>query len=467
MSIFLNRERELASLQARYAGVTGEFLILYGRRRVGKSALIDRFLALSSGIRLLAREESKELQLRKFSHDLGEYFNDPLLKRVSFPDWDSFFEYLADHAEKRVVIAIDEFPYLVKEDPSLPSILQDHWDNRLKDTAIFLILSGSNISMVESMLMAYKSPLYGRRTGQILLGPLGFIEVLNYIGDFRKAVEFYSVFGGTPAYLISANISVGIYENIEEKILREDAYLFRDIEFVLRMELSEPRYYFSILLSIAKGNHRIGLIANDTGLAKNIVNKYLSVLIDLQLVRRMVPVTENYKSRKGLYFLADNLFDFWFRFVYPSAEHLERGESGRILDTSVKPAFNRYVGAHFEPVVQEVLTFINEGGLLPERFTKFGRWWHKEEQIDVVALNEVKKSILFCECKWQDRVDAPALLEAMKKKAPLVQWHNNERKEYFFIIARSFSKRTDGVNVTCMDLKELSECVNRKTEPIE
>jgi AAA+ ATPase superfamily predicted ATPase len=317
MSVFLDRHRELSALAARYRSGKAEFVVLYGRRRVGKSELIDRFLQSGNGIHLLAREESKTLQLRKFSRDLGEYFGNAFLKRTSFSDWDSFFEYIVQRSGSRFVLAIDEFPYLVKEDPSLPSIIQDYWDTHLKETQIFLLLSGSSISMMESSTMDYRSPLFGRRTGQILLQPLRFIHVFDYLGDMRKAVEFYSVFGGTPAYIMAADPDKEIMTNVEEKLLREDSFLFRDVEFVLRTELSEPRYYFSILYSIAQGNNRIGLICNDTGLAKSIVNKYLSVLIDLQLVHRRIPVTEGPKSRKGLYFLSDNLFNFWFSFVIP------------------------------------------------------------------------------------------------------------------------------------------------------
>jgi len=330
MSVFINRHRELSLLNQRFDSPRAEFVAIYGRRRIGKSELIDQFIN-NRGIRLLAREESKTLQLRIFATKLGEFFNDDLLKKTEFTGWDGFFEYLSGRANERLVIAIDEFPYLVKEDPALPSILQDYWDNKFKDSNLFLILCGSSISMMEKMVMGYSSPLYGRRTGQLLIKQIPFVHILGYIKDIKKAVEFYSVYGGTP--------------------------LYRDVEFVLRQELTEPRYYFSILLSLAKGNHRIGLIANDTGLSISIVNKYLSVLKDLQLVYRTVPVTESYKSRKGMYFLADNLFDFWFRFLYPEMEEIEKGK-GSVVIEGIKPQFNRYVGLHFENIAMEILDML-------------------------------------------------------------------------------------------------------------
>jgi AAA+ ATPase superfamily predicted ATPase len=451
MSVFIDRERELSLLNERSGSNRAEFIVIYGRRRIGKSELIDQFIK-NNGIRLLAREESKTLQLRIFAQKLGEFFGDELMRKTEFTGWDGFFEYLSGKADERIIIAIDEFPYLIKEDPAIPSILQDYWDTKLKETNIFLILCGSSISMMESKVMGYKSPLYGRRTGQLLLKQIRFIHTLEYIKNFERAVEFYSVFGGTPAYIMETNPEKDIFTNIENNILREDSFLYRDVEFVLRQELTEPRYYFSILLSIAKGNHRIGLIANDTGLSISIVNKYLSVLNDLQLVYRRVPVTESYKSRKGMHFLADNLFDFWFRFVYPDMEEIEKGKGAMVVQ-GIKPQFNQYVGKHFENIVQDILEVLNERELLPFRFTKIGKWWHKEKEIDVVALNEKNKDVIFCECKWRDNVNAPEIIRNLREKAGFVPV--GSEKEYYMVFAKSFRKRTEEEDVILYDIEDM------------
>jgi len=439
MSIFIDRKEELAVLNERYARPGAEFIILYGRRRIGKSELIEHFLKTTRGIRFLAREESKHLQLKKISRDCAGYFHDDFLEESPFGSWDSFFAYLATKTKERRVIAIDEFPYLVKEDSSLPSIIQEYWDTRLKDSGIVLILSGSSISMMEQYTMQHSSPLYGRRTGQILLHGFRFADVLDYIGNFTQAVEYYAVFGGTPAYIMAIDKQQEVFENITRKILSTDASLFKDVEFVLRMELNEPRYYFSILLSIAKGNNRIGLIMNDTGLDKGIITKYLSILIDLMLVERKIPVTETQRSRKGLYRLSDNLFTFWFRFVHPNVERIERGEGGLVLQTDIQPQFARYVGKAFESMVGDLLCEFNHEGLLPFRFDRIGNWWDKGEEIDLVALKNESASILFCECKWQDHVNAEKLLARLKEKAAAVPWMDKSRKEYYCIVARSFS----------------------------
>lgn len=456
--VFLDRERELALLKERYRSERAEFIVIYGRRRVGKTELINQFIAAcKNGVRLLAREESKTFQLSRFAAKLGEFFQDEFLRKTPFADWDGFFEYLSKKADKRTIIAIDEFPYLIKEDGALPSILQDYWDSKLKKSKIFLVVSGSSISMMESKVLGHRSPLYGRRTGQLLIKPLNFIHILDYIGDLEKAIEFHSVFGGTPAYTMEIDPRKDIFANMAEKILREDSFIYRDVEFVLRQELVEPRYYFSILLSLARGNHRIGLIANDAGLSKSIVNKYLSVLSDLQLVYHVIPVTESYKSKKGLWFLSDNLFDFWFRFVNPYIDEVERGRSELIIRDHIRPFFNEYIGRHFEPIAQEFLDEMNVKSLLPSRFTKIGRWWHKDKEIDVVALNERAKEILFVECKWRDKVDVEKALHELKEKAGFVGWKKKERKEYYAIFAKSFKERIEKENVLLFDLEDLEK----------
>ncbi|MEN6518193.1 MAG: ATP-binding protein [Methanospirillum sp.] len=462
MSIFLDRQREMAMLDARYRGERAEFVVIYGRRRVGKSELIDRFLDGRNGVRLLAREESKVLQLRKFAQELGDFFRDPFLKSTGFADWDSFFEYLLQHSGGRTVIAIDEFPYLVKEDPALPSILQEYWDRHLKDSRLYLILCGSSIAMMEASTMDHASPLFGRRTGQVLLQPLRFVHVLDYLQDLRTAVECYSVFGGTPAYIMAADPGKDVLANVEEKVLREDSFLFRDVDFVLRTELTEPRYYLSILYSIAQGNHAIGLICNDTGLSKSIVGKYLSVLIDLRLVHRRIPVTESAKSRKGLYYLSDNLFDFWFTFVSPNLEALERGAARLVAEQYVRPRLPAYVGRHFEGIVADLFDLFNDNALLPFVYARIGTWWHRGDEIDIVCLRDDERRVLFCEVKWQDAVDAVEVLERLREKAPLVAWHNDRRDEYFCVVARSFSRRpaADG-RTLCLDLDDLAAWVAR------
>ncbi len=240
-------------------------------------------------------------------------------------------------------MAIDEFPYLLEEDASIASILQSHWDTTLNGMNITLILSGSSIGMVEKGILGGKSPLYGRRTGQILLGPFSFETLLSYIGDFKKAVGVYSVFGGTPAYIKEYNKKTSLIENIKQLIARQDAFMHNDVEFLLRTELREPRYYFAILKSIAKGNTKFAKIINDTGISKSIVSKYLAILENMMLVKRKIPVTENVlRSRNGIYIINDNFIDFWFRYIYAQDQNI----STKNLLTFIDNDLNNYISGN-------------------------------------------------------------------------------------------------------------------------
>ncbi len=437
---FIGRKKELESLSERFESNRAEFLIIYGRRRIGKTELIKKLISKQHpGIILIGRQESRKLQLDRYSRILAEHFNDELLKKQGFANWDAFFEYIYHQAkEQRFILALDEFPYLVKDEKALPSILQDYWDSKLKDSGIYLIISGSSISMMEK-LMSYRAPLYGRRTGQIKLGPLPFKDVARYMGNVKRAVEMYSVFGGTPAYITQTDPAHDIYWNIDKNILRFDSFIYRDIRFILLEELEEPRYYFSVLESIASGSTTLGKITNYTGLDRSLVGKYLSVLIDLGIIKREIPVTASLKSKKGLYSIKDNAFAFWFRFIFPSEDLIDLGHEEVVL-RRIKSGLGTYLGRTFEDIAKEFLWDLNMLEGVPFPFSKLGSWWYKEREIDIVAMND-ESGIFFCEVKWKDlsEADASDLIRQLKEKSGHVRWRDEDRNEHYGIIARTIS----------------------------
>jgi hypothetical protein len=459
---FINRDEELTILNERLKSKKGEFFIIYGRRRVGKTELLLQFLRSSNGLYLLARQESSLANLKRFSFILSECFNDEFLTKNPLTNFDAFFEYLYSRtkkSKKKLVVVVDEFPYLVKAEPSLPSIIQDFWDNRLKNSNIFLILCGSSISMMENLL-GYKSPLYGRRTGQLKIEPLKFFDAVKFFKkyDIEKKIVAYSILGGTPAYLEVFSDEFNIQENIFKNFLRKGSFLYQDALFILREELTEPRFYFSILKSIAFGNTKIGDIINDTGLERGIVGKYLSVLIDLGFVRREIPITEGKKSRKGLYKISDNFFKFWFRFIYPNLEYIETRQTDKLL-RKIKNQLNAHVGETFEEISKEFLMELNKTNKLPLNFTKIGKWWYKDKEIDIVALDEEKKRITFFEVKWSkiNYREAVSLLKELKETSQFVPWLNEERDECFGLIAKRIEdkKKLKKQGYFAFDLEDL------------
>ncbi len=395
---FKNRVKELAFLNELYEKKVSKLIILYGRRRVGKTELLKEFLKKHGGLYILARQESEAEQLKKISSQIAEYYKDNVLMLNPFNSWDALFLYLSE--KPRIPIVFDEFPYIVQSSKKVTGILQDFWDNKFSKKNTFLVLCGSSITMMERLL-GKKSPIYGRRTEQILLEPLKFRDACLFLPEsmsFKDKVIYYSILGGMPAYLLEFDFKKSLKENLIENIARKNKFLYQDVLFTLKEELKEPRNYFSIIYSIAKGNSKAGQIVNDTGLEKSFVNKYLGVLIDLQLVERRVPITEknHSKSRNGIYLIKDNFFKFWFKFVFENQEYVEQEKQEKLVDEKIIPELNSFAGRIFEEVA---LSEMIRSGKYKDYL--FGRWWDKNTEADIVGIDRQNKKLLIGEVKFK------------------------------------------------------------------
>lgn len=429
--VFKDRKNEMALFERLYNSGKSKLIILYGRRRIGKTELLKEFLKKFKGIYLLARQEPEKNQLERFSTQIAEFFNDGTLKLNSFLSWDALFTYLSE--KKRVPIIFDEFPYAVQASRKLPSILQDYWDNKLSKNNSFIVLCGSSINMMEDLL-GHKSPLYGRRTEQVLLEPLKFSDAIEFFlrsMTLKEKIIYYSILGGVPAYLLEFNFNKTVRENLDENLLKKNKFLYQDVMFVLKEELKEPRNYFSILYSLAKGNTKLGLIVNDTGLEKSFVNKYLSVLMSLHIVERRVPITEkNFKkSRKGLYFIKDNFFKFWFKFVFENQEYVEQEREEKLITEKIMPELNSFAGRAFEDIVlSEIIRHKNFKNYL------FGRWWDGEHESELVGIDKENKEIIIGEVKFSElsKKDISDIEKSLGEKASKINIFGF--KEKFLII---------------------------------
>jgi AAA+ ATPase superfamily predicted ATPase len=455
-NMFVNRKEELEILKNTLNSDRAELFILYGRRRVGKTELLKQMLIDNKNtVYFLGRFESPKDMVLRLSKIVAEKFDDKRLAKFPFRDFNEAFHYFS--GKKGIVIIVDEFPYMVSSEPALPSIMQDYWDNQLKNTDIKLFICGSSIGMMEKHFFNYSSPLYGRRTKQFKLQPLSFSGLKDFIpsAGFEELLAIYAVFGGTPAYILEYEND--IFETIRDKMLRKEQFLHKDAEFILREELREPRYYFSIIRSIAFGNTTTGRIMNDTGITKDVVGKYLSTLQDLDIIERQVPITESFTSRKGIYRIKDNYFRFYFRFIFPYIEHIEMGEIDYVLNV-IKTDFQRYSGQTFEQVMIEQLK--ENRDLDPIQFTRIGSWWDKGTEIDIVAFNEETGDILFGEIKYTNRkVGVKTLLE-LQEKAKKVKWGTGRREHYMIISKSGFDDNIIDKDVTLIDLNML-ETVTR------
>ncbi|MBI5327025.1 MAG: ATP-binding protein [Deltaproteobacteria bacterium] len=435
---FVNRKDELESLYRFYKGEGFQFIPVYGRRRIGKTRLIQEFIKDKPVIYFLADSVAENEQLRNLGREVGIFFNDPFLAETGFKDWYQFFDYLKRHCKKRMLLVIDEFPYLVNSNKAISTIFQKGIDQYLKDTKIFLILMGSSIGMMEKEVLFYKAPLYGRRSGTLELREMGFASLKEFFPNkvTDELISIYGVTGAIPAYLEKLNPGKDIFRNVEELILDRGTFLYNEVEYLLREELREPRNYFVILRSIAQGKRKLSEIINDTGFEKSLLSRYLEILQSLRFIEKEVPVTEKYpeKSKLGLYKFHDRFFEFWFKYVFPNRGRLEIGKANEVL-RMIKETFKQHLSFVFEDVCKEHCVELLRDGKI--RFTSIGRWWHKNEEIDIVALNEENREIYFGEAKWSKKPVGLDIMEHLKKKATLVQWNTGKRKEYYMLFSRS------------------------------
>ncbi|MBN2012630.1 ATP-binding protein [candidate division KSB1 bacterium] len=403
--MFYNRTDELAYLDSKFDSAAAELIILWGRRRIGKTYLLREFCKRHNGLFLMATASSGMDNLMDFSQTLADYFQDTRLQIAPLQNWDDFFLYLHEKLTTRTVIVIDEYPYLVETNPGISTILQKHWDLRLlQNSHAMFILNGSAISMMEKETLNYHAPLYGRRTGQWFLENFDPISSAAFfkITGLIEIIKMYAVTSGVPFYCNILSREPDLFSAIENRILRKGEILFEEVDFLLRQEFKTPRSYFPILKTISLGSRKFGEISSKTGYDKSNLTKYLASLEQLKLIRREIPISENRpeKSRRGLYFLNDNLVDFWFQFVFPNKSELESGNNKRIMNEYVVPQFDYYVSRQVEPIIIDLLK--RDFFQLGWKFSTIGRDWDKNNEIDIMGITESGQKVIG-EIKWTEK----------------------------------------------------------------
>lgn len=420
---FLGREKEILVLEKEYAR-DGGFVVIYGRRRIGKTTLIKQFIKSKTAFYFLATKEVESQSMKRFAGVIARTTGNSVLQKAAFSDWLDLFQAVADYKpnEKKVLV-IDEFPYLVKVNDSFPSILQNAWDEILKDSNVMLILCGSLISMMKKHALSYESPLYGRRTAQMRIAPLPFTTVYeNQKLSFEEAAEQYSITGGVPKYMEFFSDGQPLYEQIKENVLSKNGFLYEEPNFLLTDEVQVPTNYFSIIKVIADGNHKLGTIAGILGLETSALTPYLKTLSELGFIEKQVPVTERNaeKTRKGLYFISDNFLRFWFRYVYPYKGELELDNTQISLDELDKDFKEKFVAFAYEDICKEIFARLCSDKAIDFTPSKIGSYWLNDKsgntQIDVMAVDTVNKRLFAGECKYHNQpVDADVYFELVKK----------------------------------------------------
>ncbi|NOZ68766.1 MAG: ATP-binding protein [Deferribacteres bacterium] len=432
---FINREKETAFLEEKWLEQKAQLIVLWGKRRVGKTELVKQFIKDKPHVYFLSENTNEKEQLHRFSQAIGRFYKEPLLKTRGFAGWEESFEYIKAK-NRRFVLVMDEFPYLILSNPAIPALFQKAWDEYWSKGNIYLIILGSNMAMMENEVLGYRSPLYGRRTGQWRIDPMPFPSARKFRAgkSFTDQLSHFSVAGGIPAYWLQLSPEKDILKNIADHVLKKGEFLYDEVEFILREELREPRYYFALLQAVAQGKRKLSEIVNATGISQPVANKYLGVLADLNIVERELPVTEvkPMKSKKGLYRIIDEFFLFWFRFIFPKRGELEMGRLREVL-AGINKELPMHLSIIYEKTAIEILRN-HMDNFFP--FTAIGRWWDRNEEIDIVAFNRDLDTILFGEVKWSEKPVGTDIYDALKQKAKKVQWGSRTRKQQFCLFSK-------------------------------
>ena len=446
--MFYCRENELSKLQKRYDENKFEFAVIYGRRRVGKTALINEFCKGKPTIFFSALNGTSKENLTALSRAIYEY-KSPDSNNADAPiyqDFDAAFAAITKLCEtKRLIFVIDEYPYLASSEPSVSSRLQHIIDHAWSTGKLFLILCGSSMSFMEYQVLGYESPLYGRRTAQFKIQALTYkeIQVFHPSLSLENQALLYGITGGIPHYINKLAVRESIDEALIENLFDTSSYLFEEPGNLLKQELREPAIYNSIISAIAGGASKMNEIATKSGIETAICAKYLKVLLDLSIVKKEIPITEK-TTRKTIYLLGDNFFRFWYRFVPINMTAIISGRIKNSYQSKVKRYFSDYMGLIFEQMCKDYLLYYADD--LPITLSDIGQWWgtdkvtKREVQIDIVGSSSDDSEYLIGSCKYKSEKIGIDELELLKRYATIF----GKGTQYHFYI---FSKSgfTDGL----------------------
>lgn len=443
--MFIGRENELTTLNKLYNSDKFEFVVIYGRRRVGKTALISEFVKDKDSIFFTGIETDAKQNLDNFSRCIMEY-NTGIAAGFSVDSFQSALEYVFELSKtKRIILVIDEYPYVARASESLASTLQFLIDKNKDSSKLLLILCGSSMSYMEKRVLDYKAPLYGRRTAQLKIKPFDFFEVCSYftkLSAVDKALA-YGIVGGTPQYLMQLDDNLSIEENIKNTHLNPSSSIFEEPNNLLKQEVREPAIYNAVISAIASGSSKMNEISNKIGKNTSVCASYIKNLIALGIVKKESPYGEK-SSRKTIYSIEDNMFRFWYRFVPENTSVISRGAVNLAYER-IAPELNTYMGSVFEDICRQYLWKLLLAGKCAVNFSDIGRWWganpktRSQEEIDIMGTD--KDSALFGECKWTNEKLDLSVLERLAERSTMFRC----KRKHFYLFAKS------GFTEACID----------------
>lgn len=438
--MFVGRKAEFAELERRYEQSGFQFPVVYGRRRIGKTRLIQEFASKKKSIYFMSTKQTSSELLKSFSAAIKEQFEDERTKYLpSFESWESLFSYITEISRnERIVLVIDEYPYLAESEKSMSSILQKYIDNEWKQTQLYLILCGSSMSFMEEQVLEYGSPLYGRRTAQLKIHPLPYYEAFEFFTDWSEIEKYYAygICGGVPLYLEYFSRYKNLKDAVCGEFLSLSGHLSEEPVNLMSQELREPAIYNAIISVISKGATKQNEIASSVGAESNRITSYLKNLISLEIIEKISPVESH--GKKVIYKIKDNLFRFYFRFITQCSALVAMGIGEKAYDMKVFPFLDDFFGHIFEEICMQYLKKQIADGTISSVFTEYGSWWgnnpkeKREEEIDLLLAND--EEILVGECKWRNEKVGNEVIALLKKRGELVR---NNRKIKYIVFSKS------------------------------
>jgi uncharacterized protein len=470
MSKFVGRQRELEELNRIISQSDAQFILVYGRRRVGKTTLLLNW-AEQSGKPFIywvaSRDTPTQVRLG-FTRAVWRWAHPESQAVPRFDSWEDAFEMTAQLiGDQSMIVILDEFSYAAESDHSLASHLQAAWDHLFKDRRASIVLSGSHIGMMVN-LIGYQAPLYGRFTAQLPVDPLSFTALGDFLPRYTAAerVAVYAVTGGVPAYLERFDDRRSLSENIRELFMQRTS-IFRTEPFFLIGDVirRETQTYEAVLKSIAAGNSTPHEIGNSLGISSSYLSPYLKQLEELHLVKRRIPATTPPERRESTktsqYHLIDPYLRFYFRFIAPNADLVEQ-ELSTILWERITDQFRAFVGmTTFEELCCEWVLAKARARALPIDPEVVGSHWSADAQVDVAAVNWHEKAILLGECKWGVDAVGRSVVRELIDKAPKVVPGEGWQVHYIYFARAGFTdaaiQEAQKVGALLVDLETLDK----------
>lgn len=440
----IGRSNELDILNSLFKSSKFEYLVMYGRRRVGKTTLLQEFAKDKSAVYFPAQEKNDALNLQDFSKMIQMKLDGMFIS--PFEGWKEAFEYIDKRINARTLIIIDEFPFLAEENPTIKSILQHAIDHLWKKNRnIFLILCGSSVSFMESDIMGNKSPLHDRQTSSMEVAPFDYFDSSFFYPSYTNEQKLlvYGILGGVPRYLEAFDDSVSIEENISKRIIKKGSYLNEEPLNLLKAELREPNIYNSILSAIAGGRNRVQEISDYIHEEKSKVSKYLITLQTMRLVEKKVPVGEGEGSRKGIYQVTDNFFRFWFRYEFTNNAYYEM-LGAEDASKEIMAGISDYMGEAFEGICREYFVRKAKKKELPFIPFHMGKWWGNnkfikaQDDVDILMIDRTGRKGIFVECKYTNSKMPHEAYEDLKNA--MLAFPDIEEKHMYFVSRSGYEK---------------------------